>query len=150
MAERGNDLPETPENWGEYSRMLGELPERSLPSGADGRLQARLARAIAFPRPDRRWLIGGLSLAGTCLAIAAALTIASPDAPPAFKAPARPTVVNEEKSKRRHHRRPQPPRPIAPQVSEHSVPIDTNIPPHIQLEPRQPEVITGERRAPGQ
>lgn len=143
MADRGNAVPETPQNWGEYSRMLGDLPLRSLPTGADGRLQARLATEIASPRPRRPWLAGGLSIVGASLAVVAGMTIFASDEPPAATAPVRPTIVSEEKTKRRPARRAQPPRRVGPQFGETPVTIDTNIPPHIPLERRAPEVTTG-------
>lgn len=143
MSDRGNALPEAPDNWGEYSRILGDLPLRSLPSGADGRLQARLEAVVLSPRPSRPWLVGGLSLAGCCLAVIAGLTVFAPDDRPASIAPARPPIVSEEKTKRRSVRRPQPTRQIAPQVGETAVTIDTNIPRHIPLDQRQPQVTTG-------
>lgn len=149
MSDRGNAIPEMPENWGEYSRMLGDLPLRSLPSGAEGRLHARLAAASATPRAPRRWLVGGLSLAGACVAVVAGLTVITADNRPTTSAPTRPAAVSEEKSKRRAPRRTQPQRPIAPQVSETPVTIDTNIPGHIPLEHRQSEVTTGGDRRDG-
>jgi hypothetical protein len=143
MSDRDNAQPEAPENWGEYSRMLGDLPLRSLPSGADGRLHARLDQTLVTPRPRRPWLVGGLSLVGCSIALIAGVSLFSPDEQPAASTPSRPPIVSEEKSKRRSVRRAKPSRPIAPQVSETPVTIDTNIPRHIQLEQRRPDATTG-------
>ena len=143
MSDRGNEYQEKPENWEQYSRMLGDLPLRSLPSGADGRLQARLDRAVASPNPRRPWLVGGLSLVGCGLAVIAGLAIFSPDDRPITPTQSRSIVIDKESPKRRHVRRPTAPRLPAPHVSETPVTIDSNIPRQIPMEPTQPQATTG-------
>jgi hypothetical protein len=151
MADTGNNLPEMPEKWDQYSRMLGDLPMRPLPPGADARLQARLASAASSPRPHRRWVVGGLSLLAGSVAVVVGMSIFGDQGEPAPKVSTKPTVVSEPPAKKRIHRRQPARRPTAPQVSDHPITIDSNPPREVPIPPtRQPDVTTGgERAVPG-
>jgi hypothetical protein len=152
MADRDDNLPETPRNWREYSRMLGSLPMRPLPHGAEARLEARLkgGPSSSWRRPGRPWLVGSLSLAAGALALVVGLNLFSDDAAEAPRANTPPAIVTEQQHKPRAHRRTDRPRPIAPQMSEHAITIDTTPPSELPIpQSRQNDVTTGERRAHG-
>jgi hypothetical protein len=144
MADRHNDIPEMPDNWGEYSRMLGDLPLRSLPQGADGRLQSRLATATSPTRPRRPWLAAGLSLVGCIIAVVVGLSVYSDRQEMAPQTKAVPTVAQEKKH-RTTRRHPPAARPqVAPHMSETPVTIDTTPPHDLPIpQPRQSEPTTG-------
>lgn len=144
MADTSNNVRDVPENWGGYSRMLGDLPLRSLPEGADGRLQAHLAAAVASPpssSPSR--LVRAVSLSASVVAVITAVVVFSPSEQPIAPSISPSSSVSNDKPKRRVLRSMSPPPEAAPQISDPAFTIDTSVPPSLIPPHRAPDAVTG-------